>query len=202
MGQEAFCKARFAKKASQGKALLESNALVFRGDFRLAIPFQAMKSVSVVNGALRIRFPEGVVSFELGPQAENWAQKILHPKSLLEKLGVNSGAAVSVLGVSDSSFLRQLRERTTEIADEKPRQDCDFIFFAAEAKADLKRLKALRNSLKPAGAIWVVYPKGQTGITQADVMAASKEAGLVDVKVVSFSAIHTALKLVIPVSRQ
>ncbi len=33
-------------------------------------------------------------------------------------------------------------------------------------------------------------------------MAAAKKAGLVDVKVVSFSATHTALKLVIPVARR
>ena len=33
-------------------------------------------------------------------------------------------------------------------------------------------------------------------------MAASKKAGLVDVKVASFSPTHTALKLVIPVSRR
>jgi len=34
------------------------------------------------------------------------------------------------------------------------------------------------------------------------VIAAAKEAGLVDVKVVRFSDTHTALKLVIPVARR
>jgi hypothetical protein len=56
--------------------------------------------------------------------------------------------------------------------------------------------------LKPAGAIWVIYPKGVKDITQAEVMAASKNACLVDVKVASFSPTHTALKLMIPVSKR
>ena len=80
MGQQALCTARFGKKISKGKALLESETLVFRGDFRLTIPFRAMQSVKAVQGQLRVRFSEGAASFELGPQARSWAEKILHPK--------------------------------------------------------------------------------------------------------------------------
>mgnify|MGYP006170174075 CR=1 FL=1 len=39
-------------------------------------------------------------------------------------------------------------------------------------------------------------------VVEADVMAAGKAAGLVDVKVVRFSATHTAEKLVIPVTKR
>jgi hypothetical protein len=52
------------------------------------------------------------------------------------------------------------------------------------------------------GALW--EPSGEDflspALTEAEVMAAGKEAGLVDVKVVSFSPTHTAEKFVIPVS--
>ncbi len=202
MGLEALCTARFGRKTSKGKALLESEALVFRGEFRLAIPFRGMQSVKTVGGELRVEFPEGTVSFALGPQAERWAEKILHPKSLIDKLGVKPGAAVSLVGVRDVDFIRQLGGRTKEVADARPQKDSDFIFFAAEAKAELQRLKGLVAFLKKTGAIWVVYPKAQPQIAQADVMAAAKQAGLVDVKVASFSATHTALKLVIPVARR
>jgi hypothetical protein len=45
-------------------------------------------------------------------------------------------------------------------------------------------------------------PEGER-VRDVDVMAAAREAGLVDTKVVAFSATHTALKLVIPrVARQ
>ena len=74
------------------------------------------------------------------------------------------------------------------------------IFFGATYAAALEHLKTLRNAIQPAGAIWVVRPKGQKTITEAGTMAAGKRAGLVDVKVVSFSESHTAEKFVIPVA--
>ncbi len=70
------------------------------------------------------------------------------------------------------------------------------------SKADLKYLPSLAQAMQKTGAIWVFYPKGQPHTTQADLMAAGKHAGLAGVKVASFSATHTALKLVIPVSRR
>jgi len=202
VGQQAACIARFGKKVSRGEALLESDVLIFRGNFRLAIPFRVIKSVSAVKGVLRVEFSEGTARFELGPQAESWAQKILHPRSLMDKLGVKPGAVVSLLGVGNANFRQQLGKRTAEVLATKLRKDSDFIFFAAEAATDLKRLKELTRFLKKTGAVWVVYPKGQVEITQAGVMAAARRAGLVDVKVVGFSATHTALKLVIPLARR
>ena len=41
MGNEARCKVRFGKQESEGKALLETSEVLFRGDFRLKIPFPA-----------------------------------------------------------------------------------------------------------------------------------------------------------------
>ena len=63
-------------------------------------------------------------------------------------------------------------------------------------------LADLRDALAPAGALWVLRPKGCGAITESDVMAAGKAAGLVDVKVVRFSETHTAEKFVIPVSKR
>src|SRR6478672_3365955 len=50
--------------------------------------------------------------------------------------------------------------------------------------------------------LWIVRPKGRAGISERAVMAAGKAAGLVDVKVVSFSATHTAQKFAIPRSKR
>jgi hypothetical protein len=52
--------------------------------------------------------------------------------------------------------------------------------------------------MQGAAALWIVYPKGQKHITENDVLAAGRKAGLKDVKVVGFSPTHTALKFVIP----
>jgi hypothetical protein len=50
--------------------------------------------------------------------------------------------------------------------------------------------------------VWLVYPKSLRSITEGDVLAAGRAQGLKDVKVVGFSATHTALKFVIPVSQR
>ena len=78
----------------------------------------------------------------------------------------------------------------------------DIIFLSAMHTSALGHLAALRGAIKPAGAIWVIRPKGQKSITESDTMAAGKRAGLVDVKVVSFSDSHTAEKFVIPVANR
>ena len=52
----------------------------------------------------------------------------------------------------------------------------------------------------PNGALWIIRPKGRPEISERSTMAAGKAAGLVDVKVVGFSATHTAEKFVIPLA--
>ncbi len=202
MGQEAQCTVRFGRKVARGKALLEHNALIFRGDLQLVIPFKEITTVTAVRGALRVTFSGGTATFQLGPLAERWAERIRAPKSLVGKLGVKPGARVAVLGVADAAFRRQLRERTADIAIGRPRPGSDLIFLLAERKNALRRLRTLRSRLKPNGALWVVAPKGRGEVREADVLAAGKPAGLVDVKVVAFSETHTAHKFVIPVAQR
>jgi hypothetical protein len=124
-------------------------------------------------------------------------------RSLIDKLGVKPDASVALLGITDETFMQQLRERTRDIAPLRLKKNLDFIFLSAESLQELRQLERLRGHLKSNGAIWIVSTKGkQARIKDLDVIAAAKQAGLVDNKVVSFSATHTALKLVIPVARR
>ena len=128
------------------------------------------------------------------------AERDYSSRSLIDKLGVKPGAAVALLGITDETFLAQLRERTRDFAPFRVKKKLDFIFLSAESHQDLRQLERLRGYLKSNGALWVVSTKGkQARIKDLDVIAAAKQAGLVDNKVVSFSDTHTALKLVIPV---
>ena len=52
MGLEATCAVRFGKQASDGKALLETTELVFRGALRLKIPLKDVSSVEAKKGSL------------------------------------------------------------------------------------------------------------------------------------------------------
>jgi len=124
-------------------------------------------------------------------------------RSLIDKLGVKPEAKVTVIGVEDEAFWLQLSERTHDIVVGRLRTECDVVFFAADRLSDLKKLARLKKYLKSNGAIWVVSVKGKAAkIKDVDVIAATKAAGLVDNKVVSFSETHTALRLVIPVSER
>ena len=197
MGLEARCTARFGKQSSAGLARLEEKELHFRGSFRLKIPLAAMKSAEAKRGVLTVRWPEGMAAFDLGAQAEKWALKIRYPRSRMEKLGVKPGLRVAVLGVEDRPFWRELDDAGVA-ASEKPGKDCDLIFFGIDDAAPLKRLGELQKHLQPAGAIWVVWPKGQPHIKEDHVRAAALAVGLVDVKVCAFSETLSALKLMIP----
>ncbi len=200
MGAESQCTVHFEGRRSEGKALLETDHLIFRGTFRLSIPRKAITKLDAADGTLRVTFPDGTAVFELGPTAAKWADRIRNPPSLLDKLGVKPGMRVAVIGVEDDAFEQQLAERTDDVARRTPRTDTEIIFFAAAAVSDLARLEKLRGYLTPAGAIWVIHTKGKGGaFKDVDVFAAAKKAGLVDVKVASFSATHTAEKLVVPV---
>jgi hypothetical protein len=201
MGNELQCKVRLGRQESTGKALLETNEILFRGDFRLKIPFSTIHSAKAVAGELRLQTAEGLVVFHIGTQAEKWCEKILHPKSRIEKLGVKPGARVALLGEFDAGFLREVDGHTKLVSKGKAAGDMDCIFFAAEAKKDLgATLAKIAKSMEGATALWIVYPKGQKDITENDVLAAGRRSGLKDVKVVGFSVTHTALKFVIPLS--
>jgi hypothetical protein len=202
MGNEATCKVRFGKQESQGKALLETSEVLFRGDFRLKIPFSTIKSAKSVDGELHLQTAEGLAVLHLGAAAEKWLEKILHPKSRIEKLGVKAGAKVSLLGEFDAEFLGELLALTKSIAKGKAAPDSEHIFFAADSRQDFAALSKIAKSMQGATALWIVYPKGQKHITENDVLAAGRKLGLKDVKVVGFSATHTALKFVIPLTKR
>jgi hypothetical protein len=123
-------------------------------------------------------------------------------RSLLEKLGVKSGQRVCVLGVADQDFLLDLAVVVPNASRGKPQKETDLIFLAAEDVKSLARIKSLEPHLQRSGAIWIIYPKGQQHIREADVRAAGKSAGFTDNKVCRFSETHTALRFVIPVARR
>lgn len=202
MGNEVKCRVQFGKQHGEGRALLETSEILFRGDFRLKIPFSTIKSAKAVDGELRLQTPEGLVVFQLGAAAEKWCEKILHPKSRIEKLGVKLGAKVSLLGKFDAEFLRELGELTKFINQGKAASDSEWIFFAADSKAELAGTSKIAKIMQGATALWIVYPKGQKEITENDVLAAGRKSGLKDVKVVGFSPTHTALKFVIPLAHR
>jgi hypothetical protein len=202
MGAEAACTLHLDGRATRGTALLEKHDLIFRGPFRLTIPLKEIQSARATGGSLAIRFGTRTATFDLGAPAARWADKITNPPSRADKLGMKAGLTVLLVELSDPAFRAELVSRDVRIVTRAPAGGADAVFFAAERAAALNRLERLRLAIKPNGAIWVVRPKGQAGVSESAVLAAGKQAGLVDVKVVSFSDTHTAEKFVIPVAKR
>lgn len=152
MGQEARCTVGFGGETAEGKALLETDVLVFRSEsLRLKIPFKQMRSVGARDGVLLIDFPDGAATFELRDQAEKWARKILNPKSLLDKLGVKGGMRVLVLGVEDEGLLADLRERTDGVVVGEAPSSARPTSASGRAGRDTSR-RAARDASQRAGS--------------------------------------------------
>ncbi len=138
MGRELLCTVRSGGTKSAGKALLETNEIVFRGDLRLKIPFASLQSVAVKDGELHLTWPDNSAVLELGEQAEKWAHAIRHPKSVAEKLGIKSGSRISLLRLPSPELLQDARKSSAAFAEDKPLRDSDVIFLGAETVSDLR----------------------------------------------------------------
>jgi len=116
-------------------------------------------------------------------------------RPLLDKLGVKPGSKVAVVDLDDAGFIKQVRERTTDVVIGRPRSKCDLVFMGARTFADLRRLNEVKKWIEPNGAIWVVRPKGgRSELRDTDLIDAGLAAGLVDNKIASFSDTHGAMR--------
>lgn len=188
MGREAVCTVRYQGKASEGKALLETRELLFRGDFRLKIPLAAVRSVTVRNGGMTVVFGSQVAEFALGRQAAKWADAIMDPPTLLDKLGVGPKTVYALAGALPSELTAQL---PGQAADAGP---VDVLFFGAETAEQLRSLQAAVPRLSARGALWVVYPKRVPAIRELDVLEAGRTEGFADTKVAAISPTHTGIR--------
>ena len=199
MGQELETRAHVNGKPRQGKVLLETDFVLFRApEVRVRVPIVEVSSAEVHGGWLRLVWGPQALELELGAGAAAWAERILTPRSLLDKLGVAAGLRVSLVGLEDPGLIETIEGRGAEVVTGRTVRGSDLILFRADSVQELGRLESLKASLVPNGGIWVVSPKGDPSIRDVDVMAAAKAAGLVDVKVARWSDRLTALKLVIP----
>ena len=127
----------------------------------------------------------------------------IYTTPLLDKLGLRPGMRVALIDIDDTEIRPSIAARTSDLTEGWPQPDTDIVLLGAETTDALAVLEALSARIRPNGAIWVVSRKGRTAtLHDVEVIAAAKASGLVDNKVASFSATHTALRLVIPIARR
>ena len=202
MGYDASCEVRCEGQRGLARAVLEAKELVVQGAVRLSIPFAEITEAKADAGWLRIRFGERTAALALGPAADKWALRIVNPPSRLTKLGVRAGMRVLVLDFVDAEFDRELRDAGAAVARRLGGPPADLLFYGLDRPKSLDRLGELVSAIVPAGGIWTLRPKGPRGVSEAHTLEAGRRAGLVDVKVVSFSDALTAEKFVIPLAKR
>jgi hypothetical protein len=129
-------------------------------------------------------------------------EEFVSTRSRIEKLGVKKGSDVLLLGIEDDrAFVQELRAAGARVRTGGAHR-ADMIFATFRHRDDLRRLAGLVARLHADAVLWTLRPKGSKDLTEAEMMRAGQDAGLVDVKVVSFSDLLTAEKFVIPLARR
>jgi hypothetical protein len=196
MGLEATCKVTLNSQESVGKAHCGDGEIDFRGDFRFRWRWSELSSVEAADGALTVSRAGEHATFYLGDIAAKWADSIRNPKSRLDKFGLKAGHSYQAWGEFDEEFEPELKNRAGEPGD----QPLDIVFVRMDEKEDLPKLLDARAKIAQNGMIWAVWPKGRKEFREDDIRDFGLQNGLVDVKVASFSAQLSSLKLVIPVA--
>jgi hypothetical protein len=187
-------------READATVLLETDELIVRGEARVRIPRASIERVTARAGVLTVTAPSAVVSLTLGAEAAaKWRAKIEEPpKRLIDKLDVKSGAKVWLFAVDDETLATQLAERTQDVSRGKTAKGCDVVFVGVDSDRDLDRIAKALDATVPNGAVWVVHPKGPSGVADTTIFGKAKALGLVYTKVARVSDTHTAEKLVRP----
>jgi hypothetical protein len=120
--------------------------------------------------------------------------------SRIQKLGAKRGMRALLVGVADPTFAAELTEAGVEVVSPRAQRP-DLIFLGVARPRDLDKIARYRTRMPPHGTLWLIRPKGRdTPVTESEAMRAGLDAGLVDVKVVSFSDTHSGLKYVFRLS--
>jgi len=202
MGIETTCRVETDAGAGEARVLLETEELVVRGALKTRIPFKSVEAAVVDGRKLIVSHGTSRTVLHLGPEAARWADRILNPKSRLEKLGVKPGVVVSCQGITDVALKDELTAAGATVSWGRIRKNSDLILLGVERDPEVSRIAPAVASLRPSGAIWVIHPKGREGVKDMVIFAAGREAGLVATKVAKFSESHTAEKLVVPVAKR
>lgn len=126
---------------------------------------------------------------------------------LVRKLGLKDGMRVRLLGAPEGywELLGGGPEELGVTSDGDGDRSVDFThLFASDREALETGFRAARETMAEDGTVWASWPKKSSGVEseigKADVMAAGKAVGLVDVKVCAVDATWSGLKFVIPVA--
>ena len=122
-------------------------------------------------------------------------------KSLVEKLGIKGGFAISIIGAPEN-YAATLGKLPSNVKQSKKlKGSLDFIqFFCSQRSLLEDRFPTLKGALSPSGMLWVSWPKASSGVpadlTENVVREIGLRNGLVDVKVCAVDEVWSGLMFV------
>jgi hypothetical protein len=193
MGMETKCLARCEDQLVTGKLHLDSTALSFSGaGLKWSLELGTGVKTKEERGWLVVWRGKKQAAFELGAAAAKWAQKILHPPSRAKKLGLKAGLRCWLASKFPAEFVLELAAAGATTT--KRHDECQLGFLLLEKKEHLAKLVTAANLLRPKVSLWVVWPKGDTELTQAEVMKCAADCGMGPSKVAAFDSRLTAMR--------
>ena len=125
-------------------------------------------------------------------------------RDILDKLGIQTGFSVRVVGRGEAALLARVRAKTGKrMAGAHVPADV-ILYWPKTVEEIMPTLRELRGAIKPAGGIWVVTAKrdrtsasGMPYMNQEFLIPQGLAAGLVDNKICSISTDESAMRFVI-----
>ncbi len=205
MGYETKCRVRVAdaggvREANTATVLLETDHLIVRGDARVKVPRTAITSVTTRAGVLTVKSPVATITLTLGADAAaTWKAKLEEaPKRVIDKLDVKPGMKVWLVDIDDAELVAQVDERAGTCVRGRSASSCDVVFVEVDSLDELDRIDRAVKAIVERGAVWVVHPKGKSGVADTAIFARARALGFTYTKVARISDTHSAEKLVRP----
>jgi hypothetical protein len=199
MAMESNCHLQVGKERYDGKATLEADHIDFAGSTKFRFRLSEVTAARQDGSNVLFGFHGHTVTIDLGTEktAVAWAEHVLHPRSLADKLGIKDGHTIRLMNIEDPTFIHSLQNKRARVVHNGEAR-CDLVMLGVERASELRQIENLCENLRPDGAIWVVLPKSVRTVTKANVFAAAREAGLTHVEVVDFSDTQSAHKIMRP----
>ena len=197
MGREAPCTARVGTETAEVTALLESTAIVLRGDIKRRYEIAALQNLRLAGEELLFEAGDEAVALGLGAkEGERWLKKLqTPPPTLAAKLGVSADSPALLIGPTVGALDPALAEAlaggiTTNVREAR------MLVAVLSKPSELPRMAEFHADMI-CKTVWVVHPKGpDASPSDTEVRTAMRGWGYVDNKTTAVSERLTATRYV------
>jgi hypothetical protein len=186
MGRTALCHATLGKHSGETEAMLESDHILLRGDFRAKLLLPTLRAVRADGGALQADTELGALVLMLGErEAALWQKKILSPPSLAQKLGIAAQTRIHVV----DAHPRLMATLAPIAANIGAIETAEIVFVSIDTSDMLRALPALTARMPRDAQLWAIRPKGKAAaFKESELMAALRDLGFRPNKTAAWSA--------------